>query len=113
MRGSADGLDAPLRRSGGAGAGGSPAAADPPVKRALSSQHCSLDGTRIEARASMKGFRPKDGSAAPPGPGRTGERDVHGATRRNATHASTSAPEARLRGSRTARHRSSALAGMW
>jgi hypothetical protein len=62
----------------------------------LSSGHFSVDGTRIEARASMKGFRPKDGSAAPPGPGRTGERDVHGATRRNATHASTTDPDARL-----------------
>jgi len=39
---------------------------------------------------------PKHGSAALPGPGRTGERDCHGETRRHATHASTTEPDARL-----------------
>jgi len=44
----------------------------------------------------MKSFRPKDGSGAPPGPGRDGERNDHGERRRNDTHASTTDPRARL-----------------
>jgi len=40
--------------------------ADPQVKPLLSSEHFSVDGTLIEAWASMKSFRPKDGSGAPP-----------------------------------------------
>lgn len=55
-----------------------------------------MDGTLIEAWASMKSFRPKDGSGEPPGPGRNGDRDFHGEKRSNETHASTSDPEARL-----------------
>jgi hypothetical protein len=44
----------------------------------------------------MKSFRPKDGSGAPPGPGRNGARDFHGQTRSNETHASRTDPDARL-----------------
>src|SRR4051794_38777258 len=55
--------------------------ADPQVTRLLSNEHFSVDGTLIEAWASMKSFRPKDGSGAPPGPGRNGARDFHGETR--------------------------------
>jgi transposase len=62
----------------------------------LSSEHFSVDGTLIEAWASMKSFRPKDGSGAPPDPGRNGERDFHGEKRSNETHASTTDPDARL-----------------
>src|SRR5215211_766882 len=47
----------------------------PQVKALLSSEHFSVDGTLIEAWASMKSFRPKDGSGSPPGPGRNGERN--------------------------------------
>ena len=36
--------------------------AQPRVKRLLSTDHFSVDGTLIEAWASMKSFRPKDGS---------------------------------------------------
>jgi transposase len=68
----------------------------PRVKALLSDEHFSVDGTLIEAWASIKSFRPKDGSGAPPGPGRNGERDFHGEKRRNETHASTTDPEARL-----------------
>ena len=50
----------------------------------------------LEAWASLKSFRPKDGSGEPPGPGRNGERDFHGEPRRNDTHGSTTDPEARL-----------------
>jgi hypothetical protein len=66
------------------------------VRRLLSSEHFSVDGTLIEAWASMKSFRPKDGSGEPPAPGRNGERDFHKEKRTNETHASTSDPEARL-----------------
>ena len=66
------------------------------VKRLLSSDHFSVDGTLLEAWASAKSFRPKDGSGEPPGPGRNGGRDFHGARRSNHTHASTTDPDARL-----------------
>ena len=62
----------------------------------LSDEHFSVDGTQIAAWASMKSFRAKDGSDDPPGPGRNGERDFHGEKRSNATHASTTDPEAQL-----------------
>jgi hypothetical protein len=62
----------------------------------LSSEHFSVDGTLLEAWASPKSFRPKDGSGEPPDPGRNGERDFHGERRRNDTHGSTTDPEARL-----------------
>lgn len=67
-----------------------------PVKRLLSSEHFSVDGTLIDAWASMKSFRPKDGSGEPPAPGRNGERDFRKEKRSNATHASTTDPDARL-----------------
>jgi transposase len=66
------------------------------IKALLSDDHFSVDGTVIEAWASMKSFRPKDGSGEPPAPGRNGERDFHGEKRSNETHASTTDPAARL-----------------
>jgi hypothetical protein len=73
------------------------------VKALLSDEHFSVEpapaqagGTLIEAWASMKSFRPKDGSGEPPAPGRNGERDFHGEKRSNETHVSTSDPDARL-----------------
>ena len=69
----------------------------PQVKTLLSDEHFSVDGTLIEAWASLKSFTPKDGSGPPPsGPGRNAERDFHGQSRTNDTHASTTDPEARL-----------------
>ncbi|MGH9477584.1 MAG: IS5 family transposase, partial [Terriglobales bacterium] len=70
--------------------------AQPKVKRLLSSEHFSVDGTLLEAWASLKSFRPKDGSGDPPGPGRNGAQDFHGERRRNDTHASTTDADARL-----------------
>jgi transposase len=70
--------------------------ADPQVGRLLSNDHFSVDGTLIEACASMKSFRPKDGSGQPPAPGRNGQRDFRGEKRSNETHASTTDPDARL-----------------
>jgi len=68
----------------------------PQVKRLLSSEHFSVDGTLIDAWASMKSFRPQDGSGAPPSPGRNGERNFHKEKRSNETHASITDPDARL-----------------
>jgi transposase len=70
--------------------------ARPKVKKLLSTEHFSVDGTLLEAWASMKSFRPKDGSGSPPGAGRNGEQDIHGQKRTNETHASTTDPDARL-----------------
>jgi transposase len=66
------------------------------VKALLSTEHFSVDGTLLEAWASTKSFRPKDGSGPPPGAGRNGEQDFHGQKRSNETHASTTDPDARL-----------------
>jgi transposase len=70
----------------------------PRVKRLLSADHFSVDGTLIEAWASMKSFKPRDGSGEPPatGGGRNREADFHGQKRSNETHASTTDPEAKL-----------------
>jgi transposase len=98
------------------------------VRMLLSDEHFSVDGTLIEAWASMKSFQPKPGAAGPDEPGgdppppappaaktkpaevmtsekktedqpmneRNAEVDFHGQKRSNATHASTTDPEARL-----------------
>ncbi|BBE35643.1 hypothetical protein SmB9_33010 [Sphingosinicella microcystinivorans] len=56
-----------------------------------------MDGTLIEAWASTKSFRRKDGSDDDPeGPGRNATRNFHKERRSNETHASTTDPEARL-----------------
>jgi len=71
--------------------------AQPKVKRLLSSDHFSVDGTLIEAWASIKSFRRKDGKDRDgDGPGRNAERDFHKEKRSNETHESTTDPEARL-----------------
>ena len=62
----------------------------PQVKPLLSDEHFSVDGTLIEAWASQKSFRPKDGSGDDNGS------DFHGQKRRNDTHASTTDPDSRL-----------------
>jgi transposase len=72
--------------------------AQPRVKKLLSTDHFSVDGTLIEAWASMKSFKPRDGGGEEPptGGGRNAETDFHGERRSNATHASTTDPDARL-----------------
>src|SRR5215467_15328045 len=69
---------------------------EPKVNRLLSHEHFSVDGTLLKAWASMKSFRPKDGSGSPPGGGRNGEHDFRGEKRCNETHESTTDPDARL-----------------
>jgi len=70
----------------------------PRVKRLISTDHFSVDGTLIEAWASLKSFKPRDGSddEPPAGGGRNAEADFHGKKRSNETHASTTDPDARL-----------------
>ena len=71
--------------------------AQPKVKRLMSSDHFSVDGTLIEAWASMKSFRRIDGDDNDPeGGGRNAERSFHKEKRSNETHRSTTDPEARL-----------------
>jgi transposase len=89
--------------------------AHPKVRRLVSTEHFSVDGTLIEAWASMKSFRPKaeeeaspDDGAPPPGAGRNAEVDFRGERRTNGRHwsaigpsdngdhASTTDPDARL-----------------
>jgi hypothetical protein len=69
----------------------------PLIKRPLGTDHFSVDGTLIEAWASMKSFKPKDGDKPPvDASGRNRETDFHGQKRSNDTHASTTDPQARL-----------------
>jgi transposase len=63
------------------------------AKPFMSDEHFTVDGTLIEAWASHKSFRPKDGTGKPPGPG--GD-DFRGEKRKNQTHESTTDPDARL-----------------
>jgi transposase len=64
------------------------------AKPFMSDEHFTVDGTLIEAWASHKSFRRKDGQGKPPGAG--GEVDFHGEKRNNQTHESTTDPDARL-----------------
>jgi transposase len=71
----------------------------PRVKRLLSTEHFSVDGTLVEAWASLKSFRPKaegPDDRPPPTGGRNPDAEFRGETRSNATHASTTDPDAKL-----------------
>ena len=66
-------------------------------RQLLSPDHFSVDGTLLEAWASLKSYRPRDGSGGPPaGGGRNAEVDFRGQQRRSETHASVTDPRARL-----------------
>jgi len=72
--------------------------AQPRVKRLLSTEHFSVDGTLIQAWASMKSVKsiePTD-DQEPPSGSRNADADFRGETRSNATHASTTDPDAKL-----------------
>ena len=69
----------------------------PEVKRLLSDDHFSVDGTLVQAWASLKCFKPRsDGEQPPPADGRNEEVDFRGEKRSNRTHASTTDPDAML-----------------
>lgn len=60
------------------------------AKKLLSRDHFSVDGTLIEACASLKSFKPKDASDD------NDDENFHGQKRSNETHQSTTDPDARL-----------------
>ena len=67
--------------------------------RLLSAEHFTVDGTLIEAWAALKSFRPRDerpGDRRPPDDPGNPTVNFHGKKRSNATHESTTDPEAQL-----------------
>jgi transposase len=66
------------------------------LRRYLSSEHFSVDGTLLEAWASHKSFVPKGTRPGGPPTGRNAEVGWHGQRRSNETHQSTTDPEARM-----------------
>jgi len=67
------------------------------AKGLLSKEHFSVDGTLIQAWASHKSFKPKQGGDdGPAGPGRNAQVSWKGKPRANDTHESTTDPDARL-----------------
>jgi transposase len=62
----------------------------------LSTEHFTVDGTLVEAWASLKSFKRKDAPPAPPDDPGNPTVNFHGERRSNATHASTTDPDARL-----------------
>jgi len=64
----------------------------------LSDEHFTVDGTLIEAAASLKSFQPREGEVKPPTDDDPGNPslDFRGERRTNATHQSTTDPDARL-----------------
>ena len=65
-------------------------------RKLLSEDHFTVDGTLLEAWASLKSFRPKDGDAVTVSGEKNPGVNFHGEHRTNATHESTTDPEARL-----------------
>ena len=65
------------------------------IRKLLSNEHFSVDGTLVEAWASLKSFKPRKGKDAGMS-GRNEEVDFRGEKRSNQTHASTTDPDARL-----------------
>ena len=67
------------------------------LRKYVSDQHFTVDGTLLEAWASVKSFTPRDGQPPAGGSGgRNPEIDFHGETRSNQTHRSTTDPQALL-----------------
>lgn len=64
----------------------------------LSEEHFTVDGTLLEAWASLKSLRPRESSGEPPaeGGGSNPDVDFHGEKRSNATHVSTTDDQALL-----------------
>jgi len=62
----------------------------------LSDEHFTVDGTLVEAWASLKSFKRKDAAGTPPDDPGNPTVNFHGERRSNATHASTTDPDARL-----------------
>ena len=65
-------------------------------RRLLSAEHFTVDGTLLEAWASLKSYRPREGQEPPPGGGRNPDVDFRGRRRSRDTHVSATDPEAQL-----------------
>ncbi len=65
-------------------------------RKLLSEDHFSVDGTLLEAWASLKSIHPKDGDETSQPGKRNPDVDFHGQSRTNDTHCSSTDPEARL-----------------
>jgi transposase len=65
-------------------------------KKLTSDAHFTVDGTLVEAWASLKSFQRKDGKNTPPDDPGNPTVDFHGEKRSNQTHQSTSDPDALL-----------------
>lgn len=65
-------------------------------KNLTSDEHFTVDGTLVEAWASLKSFQRKDGKTNPPDDPGNPTIDFHGEKRSNQTHASTTDPDALL-----------------
>jgi transposase len=70
----------------------------PEIQRLLSDDHFSVDGTLVQAWASLKSFKPRSGGEQPPPAdgGRNEDIDFRGEKRSNRTHAATTDPDAML-----------------
>ena len=64
--------------------------------RLLSAEHFTVDGTLLEAWASLKSYRPRDRQEPPRGGGRNPDVDFRGRQRSRDTHVSATDPEAQL-----------------
>ncbi len=63
----------------------------------ISDDHFTVDGTLLQAWASLKSVKPRDDDQPPPPTGgRNADVDFHGQRRTNETHHSTTDPEARI-----------------
>jgi len=65
-------------------------------RKLLSEDHFTVDGTLLEAWASLKSIHPKDGGETPKPDDRNPDVDFRGEPRTNDTHQSSTDPEARL-----------------
>src|SRR5262244_291256 len=66
------------------------------ARQLLSNEHFTVDGTLIQAWAGLKSFQRKDVPPAPPDDPGNPTVNFHGERRSNATHESTTNPDARL-----------------
>ena len=66
------------------------------VRRLLSADHFTVDGTLLEAWASLKSYHPRDEQDPPAGGGRNREVDFRGQRRSRETHVSSTDPQAQL-----------------
>jgi transposase len=65
-------------------------------RQLLSAEHFTVDGTLLDAWASLKSVRPRDDDGPPQSGGRNQSVDFRGQQRRNDSHVSRTDPEARL-----------------